>query len=92
MSEWETIDSLSRNQILRGNDFYISYMPPGACLGLSLFASDEGRDETAVVVSGDFFILNGDHRKEYEGLVSEGLAACKAYFEQHKTEASSWSD
>jgi len=32
----------------------------------SFFGSDEGRAETALVMDGEYYILNGDFRKQYE--------------------------
>lgn len=55
----------------------------------------DSRPETAIVTPHadlHYRILNGDYRKEYEGLISQGLAACIAFYESQKDEAQSvWS-
>lgn len=77
---------------LEGDGFYISYNPcPGALLGISFFASDDGRPETALCYDGRYDILNGDFRDSYERLVPQGLAACRAFYMQQSAHAdSSW--
>lgn len=80
------------NSILEGKNFYISYNSnPG--MGLWLFASDNHSDETALCKDNEFYILNGDFKKEYEKLINKGFAACKRFYEQKKEEfGSSWSN
>ena len=104
MSAWEISDTPTENQVLQGDGFFISYMSGENSSVLDWCGSDWQQDETALVVSRgkpddepkigthNYFILNGDHRKEYESLVPGGLDACKKYYEQHQNEASSWSD
>lgn len=52
--------------------------------------------ETALCVQHpdgrEWLILNGDFRKDYEGLVDQGLAACRAFYNSQKDEHKSpWS-
>ena len=94
---WKNIGSLSGNQVLNGDGFYISYATGAGLAVIGLFGSDDDSDETALVVPNDaggkdFFILNGDYRADYEKLTPEGLDACKAFYETHKDKVSSWSD
>lgn len=80
------------NFILNGEDFHISYNPcPGE--GIPIFMADNGGDETALVKDGEFFILNGDFRGEYEKAIDKGYDACFAVYENHREECeSSWSN
>ena len=83
------------NEILDGENFYISYnRSPG--MGISLFASDDNCCETALVKPDDpeneYRILNGDHRKEYEKLVPLGFEACLEFYNKESAHSgSSWS-
>jgi len=63
------------NSTMNGDGFYISYNDHD----LSIY----GCDTTALVIGQmeRFFILNGDHRSAYAGLIGQGLDACLAYFE-----------
>lgn len=79
------------NEILRGDGFFISYNA-APCVGLSFWSSDEGSPETALVVDGKYYILNGDFRNEYAAIVDEGRAACLKFFAGKPDLASSWSD
>ena len=91
MPDWKTIDSISSNMILHGDGFYISYAT-GAGLGrIGLFTGDNSSDETALVIDGEYYILNGDFRKDYEKLVEEGAEACLSFFKK-RDNVSSWSD
>jgi hypothetical protein len=78
------------NYKLDGDGFYISYNPcPGAII--SMFAADDGGDETAIVHAGNYYILNGDFRDKYEELIGQGFDACKAFYDTQNNK-SSWSD
>lgn len=38
-------------------------------------------DETAIITPDDeYFILNGDHREQYEHLIDDGLESCMIYY------------
>lgn len=66
--------SPARNSILQGDGFYVSFLYDNGCFG---------GDTTALVLGEQmeaFYILNGDHREAYAGLVSQGLDACLDYF------------
>lgn len=84
------------NHLLRVNkDFYISFNPnTHSVIGISAFDGDNGGcPETALCRGNDFFILNGDYRKEYEKVISKGFNACKKIFDKFKKDnQSSWSD
>ena len=81
------------NIVLRGKGFFISFrngmLPVPA--GLAFFASDDGKHETALVKDGQFFILNGDYRQDYEKLIDSGWTSCKEFFDKHSNHKSSWS-
>lgn len=79
-----------RNSILEADGFYISYnASPGV---IPSFSGDDGSDETALVENNRYYILNGDHREDYEKLVDQGFAACARYFLAHEDQQSSWSN
>jgi hypothetical protein len=48
--------------------------------------------ETALIKDGNYYILNGDWRKEYEPLIPQGFEACKALFDENQHARSSWSN
>lgn len=81
------------NSVLKAEGFYISYNP-GTGMKFSFFAGDNGvgSDETALVKDRNFYILNGDHRKEYEELVDKGFDVCYDYFLSKPELKSSWSN
>jgi len=62
------------NRVTQGNGFYISYN--------NVDSDIYGSDTTALVWGQmeKFYILNGDHRKQYTPLISQGFDACLAYF------------
>lgn len=81
-----------RNVVLACDGFAVSYNPDPGAMGFSCFAGDNGSDETAIVVGGEFFILNGDFRREYAELSdSGGLDACLHFFASKPDLVSSWS-
>lgn len=82
------------NHVLEGSDFRISYLNMGDAVLHSLgWGVDEGHiGETALIKDGKYYILNGDHRKEYEVLVDQGFVACYNYFLSKPDEKSSWSN
>lgn len=66
------------NEVINGKGFYLSYNP---C------TSDIGQEETALCFKNskaslgmDFWVLNGDFRKEFKPLIKKGVKACKAKF------------
>lgn len=84
------------NEILNGDDFYISYQANPSPLGISIFRSDNSSVETAIVDKNDpenqYRILNGDFRKDYVKLVPKGLKACVKFYDKMKADhKSSWS-
>ena len=97
-AKWESMGGISGNEVLVGDGFYVSYMPPGGGAVLTrLFDADDGGSETALCIRGDkktaYFILNGDFRAEYEKAIALGLDACKAVFTKHESKhRSSWSE
>jgi hypothetical protein len=84
------------NQTLHSQDnkFYITYNEDCNKFIIKEFRGDTGV-ETALVRrqhnSPVFYILNGDHRKQYEKLIDKGFKACYAYFKSQKKLKSSWS-
>lgn len=79
----------SYNTVLMGDEFYISFMSDRSA-NTGIFASEEGT-ETALCSRGNFFILNGDWREQYEAVVDQGFDACKAIFDANQDKKSSWS-
>ena len=93
-TKWEKTGMLgSQNYVLEGDGFYISYNPDlNASYFGSSFGSDNGGPETALCRDGNFYILNGDWRKQYEKLVPLGWDPCKQFYNQQSAHAeSSWS-
>ena len=93
----------SRNYVLDGDGFFISYNPnPGVAIfskslsgmEISFFTGDNNSDETALVKEDSdikYRVLNGDFRAEYEKLVSQGFEVCLAFYNKMKSEHnSSW--
>lgn len=79
------------NYVLWGKDFYISFNP--GMPFISAFAGDTEEGETALCKSGNFKILNGDFREQYEALIEKGYSACLEFFEANKAgKKSSWSN
>ena len=90
--EWKKI---SNNEVLSGDDFYISWLQDTSSLGISSWVGDDNnKGETALCKDGDYFILNGDFRKEYEKYFDEGFESCKknVYDKMKKTNSSCWSE
>jgi hypothetical protein len=78
------------NQVINKGDWYISYLPPGASVGgISAFGADEGGDETAICVGGKFYILNGDHREDFN---KDSLEEAMQHFRNNPSLHSSWSN
>lgn len=74
------------NTVQEGDGFYVSY---------NKYDTDiYGSDTTALVIGqmARFYILNGDHRAQYRALLSDGLDACLAYFEQNLESVNKFSD
>ena len=58
-------------------DFYVSYND----YDISIYGTD-----TTALVKGQmekFYILNGDHRKQYSVLIPKGFNACLDYFKKN---------
>jgi len=53
-----------------------------------------GCDTTALVLGQmqHFYILNGDHRKAYEALTSQGFTACLEYFKNNSNLKNKYSE
>lgn len=69
-------------EIIQGDGFYISYN--STCM--------QSGPETAIVLDGHYYILDGDHREGYRPLVPRGPNACMEYFRARPEERSFWSD
>jgi hypothetical protein len=66
--------------------FYISYNP----VDISLYG-----DKTTALVYGQmqhFYVLNGDHRKEYKELIPLGWQACFDYFISNQDKINKYSE
>lgn len=51
--------------------------------------------KTTALVLGQmqkFFILNGDHRKQYIGLIKQGFQSCLSYYKDNIENANKFSD
>lgn len=91
MAEWKLHRGMfgGGNYVAEFDGFAVSYNPDTDA-GLSIFAGD-GSDETALMIGGKYFILNGDFRKDYERLALRGAEACLAFFhEKEAAHGSSW--
>lgn len=97
----------SGNELLQGDGFFVSFRGTenrpeflGLLEGLaSLVSGNEDmtipKPETALVTDEDgrriYRILNGDFRKDYEGLVEQGLNACLTFYDSQSDHKSDWS-
>lgn len=66
--------------------FYISYNP----VDINVYG-----DKTTALVWGQmehFYVLNGDHRKEYQKLINQGWQACFEYFENNQDKRNKYSE
>lgn len=77
---------LTPNIVTEGSGFYVSYNQVDAAI--------YGCDTTALVVGQmeRFYILKGDHRKQYQPLIPSGLAACLAYYQENLKDSHPYSD
>jgi len=84
------------NEILEGENFYVSYHPDTTAQPISPFlaiafsSGENGGEETALCYDSQYLILLGDHRKEYQKRL-DSLEACKEYFYQNQLLRSEWS-
>lgn len=86
---WEQVLG-SNNMVLEGDGFYISYNPDCSANVLSrvvdLIMGEHQTEETAIVTNdGNYYILNGDHRTEYEQRISS-FNACLKYYKSRPNE------
>jgi hypothetical protein len=78
------------NQVIDKEGWYISYLPAtNNVMGISLFAPDGNGDETALCVSGKYYILNGDHREAFN---KDSLEEAMQHFRNNPSLQSSWSN
>jgi len=86
-------NSLARNEVaeIDDNTFFSYNEKPG--MGTTMFAADKGGDETAMVLDGKYYILNGDFREAYRKAFNAGgvQACCKIYSNMEPEHGSSWS-
>lgn len=76
------------NSLMSRDGYRVSFNPsPG--MGFSTFAADDGGAETALIVDGEYLILNGDFREEYERC--ETLDDCLRFFASRPDLVSTWS-
>jgi len=91
MTEWKNRPE-GFGAILDYGDFYISYNPMDELNSMfSFFGSDDGSPETALCKEGEFFILNGDARKEYEAFGND-WDKCYEFYLANIDSSSSWSN
>lgn len=88
---WQKLTSSSGldSFLLEGKDFFISYNP-NTRKGNKFFHG-LADSETSLIYEGKYYILNGDHRNEYEKLIHKGYSHCKMYYLSHGSERSMWS-
>jgi hypothetical protein len=86
MLETDMLHATPPNHVIDAGGFYVSY---NAC-----DAGIYGSDTTALVLGQmeKFFILNGDHRAVYRGLMNDGLDACMGYFRANVAKVNRYSD
>ena len=85
----------NQNFILQGEGFSISFLDweSSKKLGATTWENDERQDETCLISPDrDYFILNGDFRKEYEELLPLGYIKCYQFFLNNQDKKSSWSN
>jgi hypothetical protein len=90
------------NELLTAGDLTISYRSAAGFASMggfgavrSLFGPETGQGETALVLGGEYFILNGDFRAEYREILSagEGTEGCLAFYRKMRGgNGSSWSN
>lgn len=81
-----------RNSVAFGDEFCVSFNPNIHAL-IPGWGSDDGGPETALVLDGKYYILNGDYRKDYRQLIPQGKEACLAFYKaQPVAKRSSWSE
>lgn len=78
--------------VLKGDGFRLSFVQATGVFFGFFRGDNDGGPETALHADGEWYILNGDWRAEYEKAAHEGLAACLAVYHKHKNlHRSSWS-
>jgi hypothetical protein len=89
--QWQKIISLQGFEtfVMKGNGFAISYN--ASCRKGNKFFHSLTDKETSIVYKNQYYILNGDHRAEYEKRIAKGYAHCKMYYFAHWNERSMWS-
>lgn len=81
------------NEVLEGDGFYISYRGNTSVFGGMFAGDDNGQGETALSYKGEYKILNGDFREEYEKIANKGLKECLKFFKSKEKECkSTWSN
>lgn len=74
------------NQVTNYKNYFVSYANTS---GSGVFRGNTPT-ETALCKDGNYFILNGDHRKAYAKL--KNFTQCKKYFKSKPELISSWSN
>lgn len=88
------------NIVMKGNELPIEVngkMLEGFYVSYSSYYQDVavyGSDTTALVVGQMqlFFILDGDHRKQYKELIEQGFGACLKYYKDNISRSNKYSD
>lgn len=82
----EQFTIITHNTVLNGEGFCISYND----YDTGIYGSD-----TTALVFGQmekFYVLNGDHRENYESLISKGFEACLDYFKANTDKMNKYSE
>jgi hypothetical protein len=82
------------NSLAEYDGFAVSYAgEQHPIMSLRMFIADSADGETALIVDGDYYILNGDWRMAYSELAPQGVEACIEFFKAKAPQfKSSWSD
>jgi hypothetical protein len=86
------------NMILEGDGFFISFRPSSSRMPLVCFDPDTDQGETCLALAKkgeaiEYYILNGDFRKEYEAVFDQGLQECMVVYATLQVEhRSTWSN
>lgn len=97
METFKNLNPNQPNELLKCDEFYISYNPKTVdnAIGDMLSAITgipNGKEETAIYGPDKiWYILNGDFRKEYEAVFPLGFEACIEVYRRNILHRSEWS-
>jgi hypothetical protein len=93
-----TIPLIQYNSVIEGNDLPIemdSKVYEGFYISYNNYDIDIYGCETTALVLGQmqkFYILNGDHRKQYKQIVEQGFDKCLSYYKDNINNVNKYSD